>query len=123
MPRRDLSKLIRVLGLLGSDQPGERASAALAAHRLVHSLGTTWSELLHAAAPAPQVLVRRVREYGVDPQEAAEARLRQLRSSNERLEKEVRNLRRRLTVIAEQKRRERLADQAGRDRQEVGPVG
>lgn len=31
---RDRAKLIRILKLLGSDQPGERASAALAAQRL-----------------------------------------------------------------------------------------
>jgi hypothetical protein len=102
----DLSRLVRILSLLGSDQAGERASAALAATRFVTSLGTSWPELLHAEPP--KVLVRRVREYGVDPREAADARMRQLRSSNDRLEKEVRALRRRLTVIAEQKRRERV---------------
>ncbi|WP_276315624.1 hypothetical protein [Salinarimonas soli] len=36
-----LTKLIRILGMLGSDHPAERAAAALAAHRLVRSQGTT----------------------------------------------------------------------------------
>lgn len=35
---RDRDRLVRILKLLGSDQPGERASAAFAAHRLVGTL-------------------------------------------------------------------------------------
>jgi hypothetical protein len=41
-----LSKLIGVLGLLGSDQAGERASAALHAERIRLKLGKSWRELL-----------------------------------------------------------------------------
>lgn len=107
LKRSDVGKLVRVLGLLASDHPGERASAALAATRLVESLGTSWAELLEV--PPSRVVVRRVREYGVDAQGAAEARMRQLKSTNDRLERQNRALRRRLTVVAEQKRRERMA--------------
>jgi hypothetical protein len=110
--RKDLTKLARVLGLLGSDQPGERASAALAAHRLLTTMGTSWTELLQpkptTEATGTKVVVHHVHEYGVDHQSAADARMRQLKSTNERLEKEVRSLRRRLAAIAEQERRQRM---------------
>ena len=106
-------KLIRILGLLGSDQDGERASAALAAHRLVTASGKSWAELLQPPAPAGtavRTVVHRVREYGVDQQEAAEARLRQLKATNERLEREVKSLRRRVANMAERQRRREMAE-------------
>jgi hypothetical protein len=112
MHHNTLARLIRVLGLLGSEHPGERDSAALAAHRLVTAAGTSWAELLHPAPGPAKVVVRRVREYGLDPTGAAEARMRQLKASNERLEKEVRALRRRLTAIAERQRRERALEES-----------
>ncbi|MDR3470924.1 MAG: hypothetical protein P4M09_04430 [Devosia sp.] len=108
MRQAALTRLIRILGLLGSDQDGERAFAALAAHKLVTAAGVTWSDLLRPAASGRgdgKIAVRRVHEYGVDPHGAAEARMRQLKSSNERLEKEVRALRRRLTTLADRERR------------------
>lgn len=43
-------KLIKVMSLLGSDQLGERAAAALAADRLIRSAGIGWSDLI---APPP----------------------------------------------------------------------
>jgi len=115
MQRRNLTKLVRILGLLGSDQPGERASAAQAAHRLVTSLGVTWMELLEPppAEVKTKVVVQRVRDYDLDQQAAAEARMRQLKTTNDRLEKEVRALRRRLTNIAERQRRAREMAEAG----------
>jgi hypothetical protein len=114
MHHNTLAKLIRILGLLGSDQPGERASAALAAHRLIEAGGQSWAELLHA--PPTKPAARRSHEYGVDPVGAAEARMRQLKSTNERLEREVRALRRRLTTIADRQRRQRaLAEGAAED--------
>jgi len=113
LQRRDLNRLIRILGLLGSDQPGERAAAAAQAHRLLMSLGVTWADVLD---PAPRevtkVVVQRVRDYDVDQQAAADARMRQLKATNDRLEKEVRTLRRRLATIAEQQRRARELQQA-----------
>jgi hypothetical protein len=105
LSRANLDRLIRILGLLGSDQPGERASAGLAAHKLLSAAKLSWSELLK---PKSEGSVSRA-QYGVDPQAAAEARMRQLKTTNDRLEREVRSLRRRLTTIAEQRRRARQA--------------
>ncbi|MGN6100774.1 MAG: hypothetical protein ACTHOR_06475 [Devosia sp.] len=110
MPRDALNKLARVLGLLGSDQPGERASAALAAHKMVEAMDTSWRQLLRDPGEQPvKVVVKRVRDYDLDQAAAAEARMRQLKAANDRLEKENRALRRRLTTIADQQRRRRLA--------------
>lgn len=39
-------RLVKILGLLGSDIDGERAAAAPAAHRLIQKSGTTWEALL-----------------------------------------------------------------------------
>jgi len=41
MRQSDLVKLNRILGMLGSDHAGERAAAALAADRLVKTIGTS----------------------------------------------------------------------------------
>lgn len=76
-------KLIRILKLMGSDQPGECASAALAADKLVASLGTDWETLLEPQ-PETKVVVQRVREWDVNHREAAEARIRQLKETTER---------------------------------------
>ncbi|MGY4800160.1 hypothetical protein [Teichococcus aerofrigidensis] len=50
-------RLVKILGLLGSDIDGERAAAALAAHRLIQKSGTTWEALLATSfvsvAPVP----------------------------------------------------------------------
>jgi HPt (histidine-containing phosphotransfer) domain-containing protein len=107
MHHNTLARLIRILGLLGSEHPGERDSAARAAHRLVASAGTSWAELLGPKAAPPKVIVRRVREYGIDPEGAAAARMRQLKATNDRLEQQVLSLRRRLAAMAERDRRAR----------------
>src|SRR5258708_18734598 len=44
--RRTRELLVKVLGMLGSDQLGERAAAALIAERLRAKLGKTWNELI-----------------------------------------------------------------------------
>jgi hypothetical protein len=44
-------KLARILGMLGSEHDGERASAALAAERLRAKTGQSWSSLLAAESP------------------------------------------------------------------------
>ena len=44
--KRELSKLIGVLGMLGSEHPGERASAALQAERLRVKMGKQWRDLI-----------------------------------------------------------------------------
>jgi hypothetical protein len=42
----DLTRLAKLLGMLGSIHPGERDAAGLAAHRFVHERGLTWPEIL-----------------------------------------------------------------------------
>jgi hypothetical protein len=44
-------KLVKICGLLGSDQAGERASAALQASRLLSKAGATWQDVIGACAP------------------------------------------------------------------------
>lgn len=46
----DRDKLIKLLGMLGSDYIGERASAGALAHRLVKSAGLSWSDLISVPA-------------------------------------------------------------------------
>jgi hypothetical protein len=98
MGRGELIKLIRVLSMLGSDHPGERAAAALVAHRLIKSNNRTWSELLQPAGQryVGEVIVRTVYEWGIDHAKAAESRIRQVREENDRLRREVTRLRARL---------------------------
>ncbi len=106
-----LTKLTRILGMLGSDHAGERASAALAAHKLVETLGVSWRELLEHPQAASKVVVKRVHEYGIEHHEAAEARMRQLKAQNEKLTAELKTARRRLAVIAEQARKASMQDE------------
>jgi hypothetical protein len=107
MNRQKLARLIRVLGLLGSDSAGERASAGLAAERLRSELGASWAELL----TPPGAPAHRRSPYDVDERAAAEARMRQLKASNERLERQMRLLRRRLSVQLMERRREDTSDE------------
>ena len=97
MRKGDLTRLIRILGMLGSDHDGERAAAALAADRLVRGSGRSWSDLL-----APARVSRPVRTQSMDPLTdrlaAADSRMRQLRSENARLQEEIRRLKRRLDL-------------------------
>jgi hypothetical protein len=108
MTPAERKKLIRILGLLGSDQPGERASAALKAHKLVESAGLDWSTLL--APAATRAIVRRVRDADADYREAAESRIRQLKSTAERQERQIRALRTRVNNLADRERKSRAAD-------------
>lgn len=115
---RTRKKLIRILRLLGSDQPGERASAAQAAHKLVGTLGTDWETLLEPQAET-KVVVQRVREWDVNHREAAEARIRQLKETTERQARQLRALRTRVNALVDQERLRRMAE-AGVD-EEVQP--
>lgn len=109
LSKRDRAKLIRILKLLGSDQPGERASAALAAQRLIEASGLTWDEVLAEQAPS-RVIVQRVREWDIKHAEAAEARIRQLKDTTERQERQIRVLRGRVNALAERERLRREVD-------------
>lgn len=106
----DRERLVRILKLLGSDQPGERDAAALAATRLVASTGMDWDDLLDPASAAPRVVVQRVRGWNEDEQEAAEARMRQLKDTTERQERQIRALRTRINTLNENERRRRMAE-------------
>ena len=46
MNKTERMKLVRILGMLGSEHDGERASAAMAAHRVIQAAGTSWAQLL-----------------------------------------------------------------------------
>lgn len=107
---RTRKKLIRILKLLGSDQPGERDSAALAAHKLVASLDTDWDTLLEPPPPETKVVVRRVREWDINHQEAAETRIRQLRDTNERQARQIRGLRTRVNSLLDRERLRRASE-------------
>lgn len=51
----DRARLVKLLGLLGSDQDGERAAAAKAADELVKRHGMTWDGVVKLCAPAPTI--------------------------------------------------------------------
>jgi hypothetical protein len=46
---RTANKLVKVCGLLASDQAGERAAAALQASRILLNAGTTWQDVIGQA--------------------------------------------------------------------------
>ena len=50
----DRVRLVKLLGMLGSDHAGERDSAGVAAHRLIKSLGMTWAQVLAPPPPPPR---------------------------------------------------------------------
>lgn len=101
MSTKDRERLARILRLLGSGIAGERASAALSAHRMVESLGVDWDELLQPAPP-PQVV--KVRDWDLDQREAAESRIRQLKAQTERQERQLKALRTRLNRLLDERR-------------------
>jgi uncharacterized protein YjcR len=106
---RTRKKLIRILKLMGSDQPGERSSAAHAADKLVASLGTDWETLL-APQAEPKVVVQRVHEWDVNHREAAEARIRQLKETTERQARQIRGLRTRVNSLVDRERKRRATE-------------
>ena len=93
MQKRDLTRLVRILGLLSSDNAGERASAAKAAHDFIKKHDLDWNDLLTANSDTGR---RKTKEIGIDYLEAAESRIRQLQTHNQRLEKQVQRLKDRL---------------------------
>jgi hypothetical protein len=46
LPPADTSRLVKLLGMLGSAHDGERAAAALKAHNLVAERRLTWSDVI-----------------------------------------------------------------------------
>jgi hypothetical protein len=104
---RDKDRLIRILRLLGSDQVGERASAALAANRLLESLGLSWEDVLEPPPGPERVVVRRVRDWDIGHKDAAEARIRQLKDTVTRQERQLRALRTRINSLTDRERKRR----------------
>lgn len=95
--------------MLGSEHAGERAAAALSAHRLVTSQRTTWGALLRQERRADKIVeIHKVYPYGVDQHAAAEARIRQIQMNCDSLVKENQTLKRRIANMVEQARRARL---------------
>ena len=56
---RELARLVKLLGMLGSDHPGERAAAALKADQWVKAHGASWQALL--TPPKSPVAARKPR--------------------------------------------------------------
>jgi hypothetical protein len=54
----DLDRLVKLLGKLGSEFPGERDAAALAIERLRRRTGCTWAELLRPGPTRPPIIIR-----------------------------------------------------------------
>ena len=106
MQSSDTAKLARVLGLLGSEHAGERASAALAANRLLKRLGLSWQDLLAPkgeAARDPSHL-RKTEPPPHDALGAAESRLRQAQRENDDLRRQNARLKRRLEAAHQYQR-------------------
>lgn len=101
----DRDRLVRILKLLGSDQLGERASAALAASRLLESLGASWEDVFDPPPGPERVVVRRVRDWDVNHRDAAEARIRQLKDTVQRQERQLRALRTRVNTLVDRERK------------------
>jgi hypothetical protein len=53
MAALDQDRLVRVLGMLGSEHMGERAAAAAKADELVRAAGITWSDIVVPASLEP----------------------------------------------------------------------
>jgi hypothetical protein len=48
------AKLVKILGMLGSDYDGEIAAAGRRANAMVRGAGLTWDEVITSSAPIPQ---------------------------------------------------------------------
>lgn len=59
LPATSRAKLAKLLGMLGSNHPGERDAAGLAAHRLVTQAGLTWHQIV-----TPPPIEKRLPELG-----------------------------------------------------------
>lgn len=62
LSRAERDRLIRILGLLGSDHGGERDAAGLAASRMLRARGITWSDVIAEPAGTPRQAVTPCRQ-------------------------------------------------------------
>jgi hypothetical protein len=95
-----VAKLDHILGLLGSEHAGERATAALKADAFLKKHKLSWRDLIEGRI----VQGPRRSEVGIDYLEAAESRLRQMKAHNEALEKQVSRLKAQLEALKEEAR-------------------
>ncbi len=100
MRATDAAKLARILGLLGSDQAGERAAAAEAAHRMVSRLGLRWEDILAPPPKVPRLVPSPSPSH--DALDAAQSRLRQSMRENADLRRRITQLQRRIEVLHQQ---------------------
>jgi hypothetical protein len=56
-------KLVKVLGMLGSDHDGEVAAAGRTAHSMLKAKSLTWSDVIVPAVPVPQQQSRAPRRW------------------------------------------------------------
>jgi hypothetical protein len=59
LPTADRTRLVKLLGMCGSEHAGERAAAAAAADRLLRERGLTWADALN-----PPPVERKLPELG-----------------------------------------------------------
>lgn len=106
MQSSNTAKLTRVLGLLGSEHAGERAAAALAAHRLLKRLGLSWQEVLAQKCDAERTSShpRKAAPTAHENLGAIESRLRQAQRENDELRRQNARLRRRLDAVYQYQR-------------------
>jgi hypothetical protein len=60
--QNNAERLCKILGMLGSDHPGERDTAARMASRMLSDLSLTWAQVI--VAPAPSIVPQRPRPHG-----------------------------------------------------------
>jgi hypothetical protein len=64
-------KLVKVLGMLGSDHDGEVAAAGRRAHSMLKAEGLTWVDVIKPADPKSEQPQRPQRRRGVSPTDTA----------------------------------------------------
>lgn len=101
MQQKDVVRLDRILSLMSSEHPGERASAAKAATDLIRKHDLTWWDVLEGRALGARAAAKvRRSDIGIDYLKAAESRIRQLQAHNEMLEKQIRRLKDKLEAAS-----------------------
>lgn len=85
--------------MLGSEHAGERAAAALAAHRLIRRLGLSWQEVLTPQQDTTRGSLGTTAVPPADVLGAVQSRLRQTQRENNDLRRQISRLNRRLEFL------------------------